>query len=179
MPSPVGHALGAVAIGWPIVPCRQWRAAAVLALVAIAPDLDLLVNDHRGLSHSLGAAFIAGLVAWIITTASAPSPRRRDALRWATAVALAWGSHVALDWLSNDTRPPLGVMALWPFTRDYYKAPIEIFPAVSRHYWEKRFWIYNMKALLVEIAILGPIAALVVTAVARPQSWPWDRRRST
>ena len=42
--------------------------------------------------------------------------------RWALAVALAWGSHILLDWLSNDTRPPLGVMALWPFTRDYYKA---------------------------------------------------------
>ena len=150
MPSPVGHALGAVAIGWRIVPRPQWRAAAILALVAIAPDFDLLIHDHRGMSHSLGVAVLAGLVAWVIS--------RRP--RWALAVTLAWASHVALDWLSNDTRPPIGVMALWPLSRDYYKASIEIFPAVSRHYWEARFWIYNAKALIVEVLILGPLAAI-------------------
>jgi hypothetical protein len=175
MPSPVGHALGAIAVGWKIVPHHRWRDAAVLALVAIAPDLDLLVHDHRGMSHSLGVAVLAGLAA----SAAAAPPLRRDRLRWGLAVALAWASHVALDWLSNDTRPPIGVMALWPFTRDYYKAPIEIFPAVSRHYWETRFWIYNAKALIVEVAILGPIAALIVIFGGRRRPWPWDRRRST
>ena len=173
MPSPVGHALGAVAIGWQIVPRPQWRAAAVLALVAIAPDLDLLVHDHRGMSHSLGVAVLAGLVAWAITR----SPR------WALAVALAWASHVALDWLSNDTRPPIGVMALWPVSRDYFKAPIEIFPAVSRRYWETRFWIYNTRALLVEVLLLGPLAAAVlwrrprVSGGGRRRRWTSDRRR--
>ena len=160
MPSPVGHALGAIAVGWKIVPRPQWRAAAVLAMVAIAPDLDLLVRDHRGMSHSLGVAIIAGLVAWGIASASAEL--RRDRLRWAIAVTLAWASHVALDWLSNDTRPPIGVMALWPLSRGYYKASIEIFPAISRHYWEARFWIYNTKALLVELLILGPLAAALL-----------------
>ena len=135
-----------------MVPRPQWRAAAVLAMVAIAPDLDLLVRDHRGMSHSFGVAIIAGLVAWGITR----SPR------WALAVTLAWASHVALDWLSNDTRPPIGVMALWPLSRGYYKASIEIFPAISRHYWEARFWIYNTKALLVELLILGPLAAAML-----------------
>lgn len=115
------------------------------------PDLDLLLGDHRGISHSVGVAVVAGLVAFAIT--------RRP--RWAIAVTLAWGSHILLDWLSNDTRPPLGVMALWPFTRDYYKAGIEIFPPVSRRYWESRFWLYNLKALAVELLILLPVAAIV------------------
>ena len=125
-----------------------WQAAAILAVVAVAPDLDLLVHSHRGESHSLGAALIAG-----VCVAACAITRRRTA-RWAAAVTLAWGSHVLLDWLSNDTRPPLGVMALWPFTRDYYKASIEIFPPVSRRYWESRFWIYNLRALAVELLIL-------------------------
>ena len=152
MPSPVGHALGAIAVGWGVVPRRDLAATAILASVAILPDLDLLVGDHRGISHSLGMAVVAGLVALAIT--------RRP--RWAAAVALAWGSHILLDWLSNDTRPPLGVMALWPVTREYYKAGIEIFPPVSRRYWESRFWIYNLKALVVEVLILLPIAWAVV-----------------
>jgi hypothetical protein len=92
-------------------------------------------------------------------------------------VAIAWLSHVVLDWLSNDTRPPIGVMALWPFTHDYYKAAIEIFPPVSRHYWESRFVAHNVRAVIVELAILGPVAAFVLwrtaTAAAR------DKRRPT
>ena len=168
MPSPVGHALGAVAVGWQIVPRPQWRAAAILALVAIAPDFDLLIHDHRGMSHSLGVAILAGLGALVITR----SPR------WALAVTLAWASHVALDWLSNDTRPPIGVMALWPVSREYYKAPIEIFPAVSRHYWETRFWIYNTKALIVEVLILGPLAAWAVRAATPRRRSPSERRRA-
>lgn len=132
-------------------------AAAILSVVAAAPDLDLLVHSHRAESHSVGAALIAGLVALAIT--------RRP--RWAVAVTLAWASHVLLDWLSNDTRPPLGVMALWPFTRDYFKASVEIFPPVSRRYWESRFWIYNLKALAVELLVLMPLASLVVWRLHR------------
>jgi membrane-bound metal-dependent hydrolase YbcI (DUF457 family) len=159
VPSPVGHALGAIAAGWDVVPRRDRAVAAILASVAIAPDLDLLVGDHRGISHSLGMAIVAGLVTLAIT--------RRA--RWAAAVTLAWGSHILLDWLSNDTRPPFGVMALWPFTREYYKAAFEVFPPVSRRYWESRFWIYNLKALVVELLIMGPIAAVVI----------WRRRGQT
>jgi membrane-bound metal-dependent hydrolase YbcI (DUF457 family) len=128
--------------------------AAILAAVSIAPDLDLLFHSHRSESHSVGAAFIAGLLALVITKKP----------RWALAVSLAWGSHILLDWLSNDTRPPIGVMALWPFTRDYFKAGIEIFPPVSRRYWESRFWVHNLKALVVEVVVLLPITALVVRA---------------
>jgi inner membrane protein len=159
VPSPVGHALGGIAAGWGSLPRRDRAAAAILAAVAVAPDLDLLVHDHRGFSHSLGAALIAGVVAWLVT-------RRAG---WAVAVTAAWGSHVLLDWLSHDTRPPLGVMALWPFTRDYYKSSLELFPAVSRRYWLAEFWIYNLRALLVELIVVGPIAALAV----------WRARRST
>jgi membrane-bound metal-dependent hydrolase YbcI (DUF457 family) len=152
VPSPVGHALGGIAVGWGAAPRRDWRAAAVLAVVAVAPDLDLLVGDHRGFSHSVGAACIAGAIAWVIT--------RRP--RWGVAVALAWASHVLLDWMSHDTRPPIGVMAFWPLTRDYYKSSLDVFPAVSRRYWLAEFWVYNLKALLVELVILGPAAAIVL-----------------
>jgi membrane-bound metal-dependent hydrolase YbcI (DUF457 family) len=144
--------LGGIAIGWGSVPRRDMAAAAILAAVSIAPDLDLLAFNHRGESHSVGAAVIAGLLALAITRRS----------RWAVAVSLAWASHILLDWLSNDTRPPIGVMALWPFTRDYYKAGIEIFPPVSRRYWESRFWIYNLWAVFVELLVLLPVTALVV-----------------
>ena len=157
MPSPIGHALGGIAAAWVAAPRRNWNAAITLAAVALAPDLDLLVGDHRGISHSVGAAVVAGTIGWIVT--------RRP--RWGLAIGLAWASHVALDWLSNDTRPPVGVMALWPLTRDYYKAAIEIFPAVSRQCCGTRFWLYNLRAALVEGLILTPLLLLALRSFKR------------
>src|SRR5437764_2165353 len=95
VPSPVGHALGGIAIAWPVVPRKNRQDALILAAIAIAPDLDLLFETHRGESHSVGAAAIAGLIVGLFAFAAAPL--RRDALRWGVAAALAWGSHVLLD----------------------------------------------------------------------------------
>ena len=172
MPSPIGHALGGIAIAWAAIPRKNRHAAIVLAAVALAPDLDLLIGDHRGISHSVGAAVAAGVAAaalWAAFGGSGigPAPLRWDTLRVGLAVALAWGSHVVLDWLSNDTRPPIGVMALWPMTRDYYKAGIEIFPPVSRRWGDIRFWQHNIYAAVVELVILSPLLLLALKVFTR------------
>ncbi|HET7695502.1 MAG TPA: metal-dependent hydrolase [Vicinamibacterales bacterium] len=166
MPSPIGHALGGIAAAWAVVPRRNLHTGIVLAAAALAPDLDLLVGDHRGISHSAGAAVAAGLLAGAWSVAIAPAGRRH-APRWAAAVTLAWASHVFLDWLSNDTRPPIGVMALWPIARDYYKAAIEIFPPVSRQCCGRRFWLHNMRAAVVELLIMAPLLWLALRRFKR------------
>jgi membrane-bound metal-dependent hydrolase YbcI (DUF457 family) len=155
MPSPIGHALGGIAAGWGRVPRRDMAGAAILAAVSLAPDLDLLpvFQTHRGPSHSIGAAALAGAIAWLIT--------RRPA--WAASVSLSWASHIVLDWMSNDTRPPLGVMALWPLTSEYYKAGFEVFPAVSRRYWLGEFWYYNAMAAAIELVLLLPVTLVVLS----------------
>jgi hypothetical protein len=62
MPSPVGHALGGIAAGVRLTGNSR-RALWTLAGIGAAADLDLLVGAHRGISHSLGAAVLAGLTA--------------------------------------------------------------------------------------------------------------------
>ena len=132
MPSPVGTcAKGASAIAGRtctgcIAPAGRRAAdtgtAAILAAVAIAPDLDLArprLTAANQPQHRRGAS----------SRASSPALIATKSPRWGAAIALAWASHILLDWLSNDTRPPLGVMALWPLTRDYYKAAHRDFPA--------------------------------------------------
>ena len=174
MPSPIGHALGGIAVAWGVVPRRNWNAAVLLAAVALAPDLDLLVGDHRGISHSLGAAVVAGALASVaaaLRKGVRPGSDPFFAARWGAAVALAWASHVFLDWLSNDTRPPIGVMALWPITRDYYKAAIEIFPPVSRRWGDTRFWHHNIYAAVVELVLMVPVTLLALRVFRS------DRRR--
>ena len=182
MPSPIGHALAGFAAGWAIAPSPGSRPSAVKRAIVFAcagavADLDLLVGVHRGPSHSLAAAAIAGVAAW--TWCAAGRARRRgapgqvgrrvsDAFRLALAVAAAYGTHTLLDWLGTDSSAPIGIMALWPAIRGYYESPWHVFMAISRRYWLPDFWTLNLHAVAREVAILGPLALLVA----------WRRRRS-
>ena len=88
-------------------------------------------------------------------------------LRWGLAAGLAWTSHVILDWLGNDNSPPIGLMALWPLSHQYFQSSLHLFPAVSRSYGHAEFWVRNAKALIVEVCVLGPLAAAVIMRARR------------
>jgi membrane-bound metal-dependent hydrolase YbcI (DUF457 family) len=156
--------LGGIAAGVRFTGASR-RALWILAAVGAAADVDLLFGAHRGVSHSIGAAVVSGLLAWALARS----------WRWGAATLCAWGSHVLLDWLGADSWPPLGIPALWPFSGTYYQSPISIFPSVSRQYWlGARFLYFNALALAVELAILLPIAWVAVRA---ERSEPAKRER--
>ena len=164
MPSPIGHALAGVIAGSLVSPARTNRMPRIAAYAAagMAADLDLLVGVHSGASHGIGAALILGLVTWVIL-------RRADARGRAIAAcatATAYASHTLLDWLGTDSSPPIGIMALWPFSHEYFESPWHVFMAISRRYWLPEFWRFNLLALGRELLILVPLA-LIVFAVRR------------
>jgi inner membrane protein len=152
MPSPVGHGLASLIVGAPIK--RGWLA---LALIGMAPDLDLLWGRHGMETHSVGAAVLAGMLAWLFT-------RNRQV---AMIVGAVWFAHPLLDALGEDSSAPYGVMLWWPFSHAHFIAPFHLFDSIYRAYWKFDFWTHNAVAAAKEIAILGPIAAAV---------W-WRRRR--
>ena len=158
MPSPVGHGIAGAALALAFDrPASSDRVSARLTiaavLLAVAPDLDFLLGGHRGPTHSLAAAVLVGGVVWALLRG-----RAADAGRIALICASAWASHVLLDWLGTDTSPPMGLMALWPFSHDYFEAPVHLFSAVSRRFSRPElFWIPNLLALLRELVILGPV----------------------
>ena len=170
MPSPLAHGLAAVTIGWMVdSPPRgdraaAWKRAALFAAAGVAPDLDLIVGAHSGPTHGLGAAVLAGVVAWLCLRGLG----WRGGVTTACAVTLAYASHTLLDWLGTDSSPPIGIMALWPFSRDYYESRLHVFMAISRRYWLPEFWASNARALAGELAILLTLAALVFFARRRP-----------
>lgn len=176
MPSPLGHALAGMAAGWVLDPApagggrRAARRTAIFALAATIPDLDLLIGTHRGPSHSLAASLAAGIVAWAWYAwvlrrggGAGPSDARaasRAPLRLALPVAAAYATHVLLDWLGADSSAPIGLMALWPLSHDYYSTSRPVFLAISRRYWLADFWGLNLRAVAREVLWLGPLAVL-------------------
>jgi membrane-bound metal-dependent hydrolase YbcI (DUF457 family) len=147
VPSPVGHLLGGAIVGYAVAP----SAVVLCAIAGAAPDVDFLWGRHNQETHSLFAAIAAGLAvfAW-----------KRNAML-AIAVTLAWTSHVLFDWLGSDTTPPLGVMALWPFSSEYYFSNAFFFEAISRRYWLDNFITHNVWAVTKEFLILAPVLAVV------------------
>jgi hypothetical protein len=153
VPSPIGHLLGGAIVGQILTP----SSVLLCAVAGAAPDVDFLWGRHNMETHSLGAALIAGLAvfAW-----------KRNA-RLAIAVTVAWVSHVLFDWLGSDTTPPLGVMALWPLSSDYYFSDAFFFEAISRRYWLDNFLTHNLWAVTKELLILGPVLAVVIAIRSR------------
>jgi membrane-bound metal-dependent hydrolase YbcI (DUF457 family) len=162
MPSPLAHGLAGLAVHVLVSRDRTaladpWRIG-VTAGAALIPDLDLAFkyvdgrNHHGNELHSIGFALLAGV-------ASALAFRM---LRWRApasaglAVFLAWSSHVLLDYLNVDTHPPIGILALWPFSQAYWKSPIPLFLDIGRTLtWETVR--HNAVAGAWECAVIVPV----------------------
>jgi membrane-bound metal-dependent hydrolase YbcI (DUF457 family) len=162
MPSPVGHALGGIAAGGAVAHDRLgWRQAALFGVLGLLPDLDLLVGLHSTYTHSIGAATLIGVLAALVPDRTRARWSGAGRASFALACAAAYGSHVLLDWLGSDSTPPIGIMALWPFSSAFYQSDLNVFGAISRRYWLVTFWIMNLTAALREIVLLGPLVLLI------------------
>ncbi len=134
------------------------------AVLAISPDFDNFFRTHRTYSHSLGAAGIVwvlvALVAWRL---------RLPVVRTATVCAAAYASHVLLDWLGRDDSAKGGLMALWPFSTQYYRSGANLFLELVPHPRDgfMRLVIANTEAIAREILILAPPFLLVLVLRVR------------
>ena len=173
MPTPVGHALAGVAAGY-LIAGRQNRAARsaldaaptrrsiasdrrllLFAGLGILADIDFLFGVHSAYTHSIGATVVVGVLAAVLGRHRGGRSRGG---RFALAAALAYGTHILLDWLGSDSVAPLGVMALWPLSTDFFLSNLYWFPSVCRQYRELSCWWNNVASVVWEIAVLGPLA---------------------
>lgn len=125
----VGLALGRYEAGGASV-WRQAGAMALLALLALLPDADVVGFKfgiayaapwgHRGASHSLVFAAAVTLVAMAVAGAL-----RAPVGRWGALTFLAVASHGLLDSLTDGG---LGAALLWPFSQERFFAPVQPLP---------------------------------------------------
>jgi membrane-bound metal-dependent hydrolase YbcI (DUF457 family) len=164
VPSPVAHFLAGLSTHVATAPAQDLggrRRTAITVAAAIAPDLDLVLKPfglavHQGASHSVGAALLAGTaVAAVAALRRWPRP-----LALGLAAILGWSSHIVLDLLNIDTHPPIGLMALWPFTDGYYKVPWPIFLDIGRTLDWKTVR-HDALALAWEATLLCPLLVVI------------------
>tara|TARA_B100000029_G_scaffold351850_1_gene344339 strand:+ start:161 stop:754 length:594 start_codon:yes stop_codon:yes gene_type:complete len=178
MPTPIGHALGGIAAGYlvsGVFACARSCAkrysgtpaapsstnlvvgAVTLACMGMLPDIDFVFAAHREFTHSVGAT------AAVMVVAAALSRWRYVELP--CAVGAAYASHIGLDWLAADSSFPAGLMALWPFTTDYYLSSYDyfLFLNVCRQIGEIQCWMNNGFALLRELTILVPVTIAAIS----------------
>ena len=175
MPTPIGHALAGVAVAWSSEPEGRWtsvvralRTPLTIACIALAvlPDADLLYPPiHRSVTHSVGAAILvlivaSGVTAWVT-----------GKIQWRVAMicAAAHATHLLLDWLGTDRFPPRGIEAFWPFSRTFYISGWDVFPPTERRIYLPQALGINLRAVTMEIAIVGPVAAIAgwITRIRR------------
>jgi len=167
MPSPLGHTLAGLAVGW--LSARAPRAGTrrladafnpfVLwcAFVAAIPDADLLIpHFHRTASHSLTATALTLIIAIAMTG----KVTTRSAWQFGLALAAAHGTHLLLDWLGTDRFPPPGIQVLWPFKDHFYISGFDIFPPVERRLLRPEALAINARAATWEALIMAPVAFL-------------------
>ena len=162
MPSPIGHALAGAAIAWALRGMPGWKPAAVCALAAALPDVDLLfAQTHRTATHSIPVALLVTSIAVAVT--GWVNPNRMTgwtvSRRLAFACGLAWTSHIVLDWLGADASRPFGVQALWPLSHSWFFSGLDIFPGTERRQpFTSRAMLINLRAVIQEVVLMAPIA---------------------
>lgn len=148
---------------------RPGRDLLLCAVAACLPDLDFLWGRHNLETHSVGFALLVGVgvSAWGILRrrkagcAAVRTDSARYAVRLGAASALAVASHVLFDWLGSDDAPPIGVLALWPVTREFYFADAYVFDAIRRGNHLAVLLAHDTRAIVKEVILLGvPVAVL-------------------
>jgi membrane-bound metal-dependent hydrolase YbcI (DUF457 family) len=170
MPTPVAHSLAGATIALlangrgPLD--RKFLAASVVA--SCLPDIDFAIgflvgrNVHHYFTHSLGFAVLFAGAAYLLS-------RYRRGFH-TLVLGASYLSHILLDLLSEDTAAPYGVQLLWPLSQEFYISPVLVFDDIWRGTLAKLLGLHNWLAVVREILIVGPMAALVLT---------WRRRRES
>jgi len=176
MASPVGHTICGLAIY--IVWCKnirfwfkEWPIVIWAVFCANLPDFDLfaglmkgeLNQYHQGYTHTLGFALFIGVTVYFVLKIM----KIKRALSIAMLSFFLVFFHVLMDSFNYDSKPPIGVMLLWPFSNHYFN-PIQIFYPVPHSEPGDVFSDVFMNAVCREIVLLlVPFVVLVYLKIKK------------
>ena len=192
MPTPVGHSLIGAAMmigrdrtcaGLKSVLSDLWshKGGLLLFLFLVnAPDIDYIpgilqgeINSYHHLyTHTLGWILLVATGVWLVWKARDPSVTWR---LYVFLLALLAG-HLVADWLTEDRRPPYGIMAFWPLTDRFFISPVWIFPRAMKANWGEVFRWHNLAIggveLVIGLVLVGIVAGFKLLLCTRRQGTP-------
>jgi inner membrane protein len=142
--------------------------------MAMLPDADSLAMPwapygsawgHRGMTHSLAFATVAGMLSVFALRRRAAFPG--GALACAATLAVVVASHGFLDAMTDGG---LGVAFFAPFDSTRYFLPWRPIPVspITLNAFDPHVW----RVISAETLLLWP-AALMLWTARRPMAWPW------
>ncbi len=144
------------------------RKALLMGGVVLAnlPDVDYVpgvisgeINAYHHLyTHTIGWVLVASAAAWLVWRFATRAANFRDYL----FVLAVLGSHLALDWVSDDGRPPFGIMAFWPITGRFFISSRPVFWRLLKTEWADVFQWHNVGAVGVELLVCLPVLFLIL-----------------
>lgn len=192
MPTPVGHSLIGAAMmigrdrtcaGLKSVLSDLWSHKRVLLLflfLANAPDIDYIPGILRGeinayhhlYTHTLGWILLVATGAWLVWKAVDPSVT----WKWYLFMLALLSSHLLADWLTDDRRPPFGIMAFWPLSGRFFISPVWIFPRAMKANWGEVLQWHNLAIggveLVIGLVLVGIVAGFKLLLCTRRPGAP-------
>lgn len=167
MATPLGHSLAGYAVAFRSRR-RDYHLIGLCIVMANAPDLDFLPGlllgspalYHQGITHSIVFGCILSLL-----TATVYACGGRPFLRILYFCSCSYLSHLVLDFVGPDGRPPYGIPLFWPFSKEHFISPIQVFwgmhhassSTASRWAWIQGIVSpYNVRAIIIEVIVIAP-----------------------
>jgi len=163
----------------------NWYAIGAAMLLGNLADFDFIPGVimhkadliHRGPSHSVGAAFIAGSVC----AAAYYLWKKRDFIRVFYVSSLAYFTHIALDFFTNS---PRGVRFWWPFYDGVILSPFYQYvePPAGAPTIEAARTVWDMAAYMMSPMVLTKLMnefMIVYFILASTYAIRWARAKNT
>jgi membrane-bound metal-dependent hydrolase YbcI (DUF457 family) len=112
--------------------------------------------QHHYFSHSIPFAAAVTILCILVLKAL----RDEHSVRNGLILGLMYGTHLLIDLLTEDGSRPYGIPLLWPITTHHSFSPYVIFYSIHRGNWHQVFSWHNIVGLVIEIAVLLPVAGL-------------------
>lgn len=126
MATPIGHSLVGVTIYLLYKKkdtSTMWFSLLYCIIVSNLPDIDFICLTNTGIkfsgiyhhqvTHSITFIFILSLVAYVFM-----------GVKWGIITGVCLFLHNLLDYFTFDNLPPVGIMFLYPFSKEYFISPI-------------------------------------------------------
>ena len=155
----------------PWISVDRWKGLQLLWIGALSvlPDIDFVPGFltgnpnrfHHGITHSIAFCLAASGILALLPRAA----KQGIGLPEGRVILAVLATHLVLDFFTRDQAPPIGMPIFWPVAGGGFASPIILFPDIvkasrSEVFIKSLFNVHNLRAVMVESAVLGPLTVL-------------------